>query len=112
MKRKVILLDIIWLLISALLIYMALEIDAALSFILSLFFFGASYLFSGISGYSGGNPYKGMMISPQPNEIEYSSYKIAYEKEMEKKRVKGKANWLILILGVITFVFTFYLVIF
>ncbi len=111
MKRKVILLDIIWLLISAFLIYMALEIDAALSFIISLFFFGASYLFSGISDYGRGNPYKGMMLSPQPNEIEYSSYKMAYEKEMREKN-KGKVNWLILILGVITFVFTFYLILF
>jgi len=76
MKRKVILLDIIWLLISALLIYMALKIDAAISFILSLFFFGASYLFSGISSYGGGNPYRDMMLSPQPNEFEYSSYKM------------------------------------
>ncbi len=115
MKRKVILLDMIWLLISALLIYMALEIDVALSFIFSLLFFGASYLFSGISAaYGKGNPYRGMILSPQPNEIEYSSYKLGYEKELEEKRNKmgkaGEVNWLILILGAGTFLFTFYLI--
>ncbi len=55
-----------------------------------------------------------MILSPQPNEIEYSSYKIAYEKELEEKRNKrgkaGKVNWLILISGVVTFLFTLYMI--
>ncbi len=110
MERRVIIIDAIWLIIATLLIYVAFKIDVALSFIFSLFFFGASYLFSGVSGYGRGNPYMGMILSPQPNEIEYSSYKLGYEKELEeKKKKRGEVNWLILILGTVTFLFVFYL---
>jgi len=95
--------DIIWIAIGMLLLYLGIYGDIGIAFIFGLFFFGTSYMFSGISSYGSGNPYRGMILSPQPNEIEYSTYKMEYEMRGVSKYV-GKANWFILSVGSITFV--------
>ncbi len=107
MPRVLIVVDAIWLVLNVALILLALH-DSALAFIFSLFFFGISYLISGVSHAGRGNPYKGMIMSPQPNEIEYSTYKMEFEsRKMVNRYVK--VNWLVIVLGVIPLIFSFYL---
>ncbi len=100
-KKKVIIVDIIWIASTVLLLYLGIWIDIGIAFILGLFYFVASYALSGISSYGGGNPYRGMVLSSQPNEIEYSTYKMEYE--MRRKKYAGRVNWFILSIGSITF---------
>lgn len=100
-KRKLVILNGVWIVIAVFLLYLGLYVDIGIAFILGLFYFVASYALSGISSYGGGNPYRGMVLSPQPNEIEYSTYKMEYE--MRRKKYAGKVNWLILSIGSITF---------
>ncbi len=111
MKRAIIALDVLWLIITISLILMAIYVDSALALVFSIFFFGASYFFSGLSSMGGrsGNPYKGMMLSPQPNEIEYSTYKMEYEMNRKTAQNSG-VNWLIMVLGIIPLIISFYLV--
>ncbi|GEM_PF-4427679 len=94
--------DILWIGIAILLLYMSLYWDLGIAFILGLFYFVATYAISGISSYGSGNPYKGMALSPQPNEIEYRTYKKEYDSRNTVKPVR-RVNWVVLGTGTVTF---------
>jgi len=102
-QRKAAIINIVWIAIAVFLLYLGICVDIGIAFLLSLFYFGLSYALSGISSYGSGNPYRGMILSPQPNEIEYSTYKMEYERRKRKKYAM-RVNWLMLSIGNIAFI--------
>jgi len=113
LNKRVLAVSVLWLFIGTGLVLLSLYIDVALGFIVSLIFFGISYMISGISAYGRGNPYGRMFLSPQPNEIEYSSYRSNYEETMKRRKASTtpRVNWFVLFIGIITFVISIYLLI-
>lgn len=105
--------EIVWILISAILILTGIFVDLPLSFIASIFFMAISYFASGISTYEWKpNPYKSMAKSPQPDEVEYKDIKKEEEMEVNSAvKKKNEFSWIMVIAGVLPLFIDFVLLI-